>query len=97
MLLKLVKRIIKRVSQLNKIHKLFLIILFSSFLFACGPGIHDHTIRSVTSLGPGWYHEGKSSEEMLHDYDECQSLARQQDDDPFVKSDCMKQKGYVLK
>jgi hypothetical protein len=34
---------------------------------------------------------------MLHDYDECQSLARQQDDDPFVKSDCMKQKGYVLK
>ena len=97
MLLKLVKRIIQRVSQLNKIQKLCLMILFSSFLFACGPEIQDHTIRSVTSFGLSWYHEGKSSEEMLQDYDECQSLAREKDDDPFVKSDCMRQKGYVLK
>jgi hypothetical protein len=91
------KRISQRVSQLDKIHKLFLIILFALFLFACGPAIQDHTIRSKTSLGAGWYHEGKSSEEMLHDYDACQSLARQKDDDPFVRNDCMKQKGYVLK
>jgi hypothetical protein len=76
---------------------LFLIILVSSSLFACGPEIHDHTIRSVTSFGASWYHEGKSSEEMQHDYDECQSLAREKDNDPFVQSDCMKQKGYVLK
>ena len=83
-------------GRLKKIRKLSLIILLFSF-FACGPVIQDHTVRSPASLGAGWHHEGKSSEEMVHDYDECESLARQNDNDPFVKSDCMKQKGYVLK
>ena len=69
----------------------------ASLLFACGPVVQDHTVRPVTSLGAGWYHEGKSSEEMLHDYETCESLQRQNDNDPFVKNDCMRQKGYVLK
>ena len=91
------KMISQRGRRVNRICTLFLIIWCSSFFLACGPAIHDHTISSVTSFGAGWYHEGKSPEEMLHDYDACQALARQKDDDPFVKSDCMKQKGYVLK
>jgi|WetSurMetagenome_2_1015567.scaffolds.fasta_scaffold100473_2 hypothetical protein len=94
---KQVKMLSQRVSRLKRIHTLFLIILCFSFFSACGPAVRDHTINSATSFGAGWYHEGKSPEEMLHDYDVCQSLARQKDDDPFVKNDCMKQKGYILK
>jgi hypothetical protein len=86
-----------QLSKICKVFQCFFAGLFFSLLFACGPSIQNHTITSAASFGAGWYHEGKSPEEMLHDYAACQSLARQKDDDPFVKSDCMKQKGYVLK
>ena len=91
------KRILQGVKRLNKIQIVFLIFLFSAAFSACGPSIRDHTISAPISFGAGWYHEGKSQEEMLRDYDGCQALSRQKDNDPFVTSDCMKQKGYILK
>ena len=65
------------------------------FLCTCGPTIKDQTIHY--GIGAGWYHEGKSSEEMLKDFDECQSRAKQNDNDPLIGNDCMRSKGYVLR
>jgi hypothetical protein len=92
-------RIHKRwiLKKMIKVFQCFLVVLSFSLLFACGPEIRDHTIRSRTSLGPGWYHEGKTPEEMRRDYDECQSQARENDNNPLVKDECMRGKGYVLK
>jgi hypothetical protein len=60
----------------------------------CRPVVQDDTIHYWT--GTGWYHEQKTPEEMMKDLDDCETLARQKDD-PFLKKECMMDRGYELK
>lgn len=71
------------------------LMILSGAIIGCRPSVQDHTLHY--GVGAGWYHEGKSSEEMIKDFDECRALARENDNDPFVENDCMKSKGYTLK
>ena len=81
---------------MNKSITVLLIILFSSLLLcACRPTVNDQTLHY--GIGAGWYHAEKSSEEMLQDFDECQSRAKQEDNNPLISNDCMRSKGYILK
>ena len=83
-------------SSANKSITVLLIILFSSLLLcACGPTVKDQTLHY--GIGAGWFHAEKSSEEMLQDFDECQSMAKQNDNNPLISNDCMRSKGYILK
>ena len=85
-------------SSLNKSITVLLIMLFSSLLLcACGPTVKDQKLHY--GLGTGWYHAEKSSEEMLKDFDECQSMARENgpsEYNPLITQDCLRSKGYIL-
>jgi len=81
---------------MNKSIAVLLIIFCSVLLFsACGPKVQDQTLRY--GIGTGWYHADKSSEEMLQDFDECHSKALQEDNNPLITQDCLRDKGYILK
>lgn len=83
-------------SPMNKDFTVLLIILFASLLLcACNPTVKDQTLHY--GFGAGWYHAEKSSEEMLEDFDECQSMSRENDNNPLIANECMRSKGYILK
>ena len=71
----------------------FIHVVLMCCICGCAPEVQDNTIQYWT--GTGWYQEGKTPEEMSKDLDECEALGRQQDD-PFVRRDCMRDRGYVL-
>lgn len=62
---------------------------------ACRPSVQEQTLHY--GIGAGWYQEGKTPQEMINDFNACKSLARENDNNPFIENDCMRSKGYTVK